>query len=512
MTMKLKHIGTLLVALAALFGCDDNTGSLGMDMLPSSDGMASHTVSFDVQTESVPAESVFAKTSTGYVGRFSDPDFGYYESGFLTALTCTEDFSLPEVYKETEWDEEGNPTKATGFMTGDSVTNVRLVVFYDEWFGDSLNACRMSAYELNRKLDYDNRYTDINPQDYYDETGLLGRKAYSAYDTTVPDSVRNATDSSGNPTYSPSIVFNLPTKEFGEDRILKPYRDPATRHYFDNPESFIDNVFKGVYLANDQGDGTILYVYRVDLQMQFNFFYVNDSTGVKLKKQDGTDSTYYSTNTIFSSTKEVTQVNHFLNSDLLAERVNEKDWTYLKSPAGIFTQATLPYDEISTQLANDTLNGASLSFTAYRQENKHDFSMDMPNEVLLVRKQDYKKFFEDNEITDNITSYVATKASGSNKYTYNNIARLVATCINEKKQAKEAAGSNWDEAQWMQDNPDWNKVLLIPVSVTYDTSSDTQRMISIRHDLHPGYAKLQGGPNSNPLKLEVTYTRFQPQE
>ena len=206
------------------------------------------------------------------------------------------------------------------------------------------------------------------------------------------------------------------------------------------------------------------------------------------------------------------QVKPFLYSVLLSLLVSEKDWTYLKSPAGIFTQATLPYDEIYTQLANDTLNGASLSFTAYRQENKHDFSMDMPNEVLLVRKQDYKKFFENNEITDNITSYVATKASGSNKYTYNNIARLVATCINEKKQAKEAAGSNWDEAQWMQDNPDWNKVLLIPVSVTYDTSSDTQRMISIRHDLHPGYAKLQGGPNSNPLKLEVTYTRFQPQE
>ena len=242
--MKLKYIGTLLVALAIASGCDDNTGSLGMDMLPPSDGMASHTVSFDVQTESVRAESVFAKTSTGYIGRFSDPDFGYYESGFLTALTCTEDFTLPEVYKETDWDTEGNPTQATGIMTGDSVAGVRLVVFYDEWFGDSLNACRMSAYELNRTLDYDNRYTDIDPKDYYDESGLLGRKAYSAYDTTVPDSIRNGTDFSGNPTYSPSIVFQLPAKEFGEDRILKPYRDPNTHHYFDNAESFIENVFR----------------------------------------------------------------------------------------------------------------------------------------------------------------------------------------------------------------------------------------------------------------------------
>ncbi len=510
--MKLKYIGTLLMALAVLFGCDDNTGSLGMDMLPTSDDMAAHTVSFDVETESVPAESVFAKTSTGYIGRFSDPDFGYYETSFLTALTCTENFSLPDVYKETEWDAQGNATRATGTMTGDSVTDVQLVVYYDQWFGDSLNACRMSAYELNQVLDYDNRYTNINPEDYYDESGLLGRRAYSAFDTTVPDSVRYETNSNGQLVYMASISFPLDNKDFGEERILKPYRNPETRHNFDSPENFINNVFKGVYLTCDQGDGTILYVYRVDLRMQFNFFHVNDSTGVKLKKQDGTDSTYYSTQTIFASTKEVTQVNHFLNSDKLNERVKEKGWTYLKSPAGIFTQATLPYDEIYTQLDNDTLNGARLSFTCYRQEDKRDFSMNTPNEVLLIRKQDYKDFFENNEITDNITSYVATKASGSNQYIYSNIARLVTTCINEKKQAREAAGDSWNEAQWMQEHPDWNKILLIPVQVTYDNSSQTSRMIGIQHDLQPGYAKLQGGPEGGPLKLEVTYTRFQPLE
>ena len=247
--------------------------------------------------------------------------------------------------------------------------------------------------------------------------------------------------------------------------------------------------------------------------MRLHLYYVNDSTGVKLKKQDGTDSTYYSTNTLFASTKEVTQVNHFLNSEKLSERINEKGWTYLKSPAGIFTQATLPYDEIYTQLANDTLNGARLTFTNYRQGNKQDFAMNVPDEVLLIRKQEYARFFEDNEITDNITSFVAThNAAGTNQYTFSNIARLITTCINEKNQAREAAGSSWNEEQWMRDNPDWNKVLLIPVYVSYDRSGQTARMIGIQHDLQPGYAKLQGGPEGEALKLEVTYTRFEPQE
>ena len=54
--------------------------------------------------------------------------------------------------------------------------------------------------------------------------------------------------------------------------------------FFKNSEKFIDNVLKGVYIKTDYGDGTILYVDRVDLQMQFRFHYV-DSLGVKLTKK-----------------------------------------------------------------------------------------------------------------------------------------------------------------------------------------------------------------------------------
>lgn len=515
--MKWKYLGALLAAITVFSACDEETGSLGMNMLPGSDEMSAHTVSFDVMTESVVADSVFAKTSTGYVGRFSDPDFGYYEAGFLTALASTEQFSLPEVYRETEWDDEGNATKATGMMTEDKVTAVQLVVFYNDWFGDSLNACRMSAYELNTTLDYDQRYTDFDPKKYYDDSGLLGRVAYSAYDTTVPDSVRNATDSYGNRTYYPNIIFKLDPEEFGQKRILEPYR--ANPELFRGADALVkNNIFKGVYLTTDQGDGTILYAYQVDLQMQFQFYYTNDSTGVKLKKKDGTDSTYYAMETVFSSTKEVSQVNHFTNTDKLKAKAAEKGWTYLKSPAGIFTQATLPYDEIYEQLANDTLNAARLTFTNYHQEDTHDFAMSAPTYVLLVRKQDYRSFFENNEINDDVTSFIATHNQvGTNQYTFRNIARLVTTCINEKRQAQQEAGSDWNEDAWEAAHPDWDKVLLIPITVMTDNSNQTTRIIGIQHDLAPGYTRLQGGPEreggegtplKNPLKLEVTYTHF----
>ena len=139
--------------------------------------------------------------------------------------------------------------------------------------------------------------------------------------------------------------------------------------------------------------------------------------------------------------------------------------------------------------------------------------MSAPTTVLLVRKSDYLSFFENGEITDNTTSFIATHNSvATNQYVFNNVARLVTTCINEKKAAREEArqkaGAAWNEtawkATWEAENPDWDKVLLIPVTVTYDNNSS--QMIGVQHDLKPSYARLVGGPEGDVLRLEVVST------
>lgn len=523
--MKLKYIGggALLWAMTAIMSCDDNTGTLGMGMLPDSDGLAAHVSNFQAKSESVLAGKVFAKSSTGYVGKFSDPDFGSYEASFLTELNCTENFIIPAVYHDTEWDSEGKPTKGEGLLYKDSVVAVDLVIYYSNWFGDSLNACRMSVYELDKRLDQ-NYYTDIKPEEYYNPNDLpLGRKAYSAYDTSVPDSVRNATDSNGDPLYYPNITFKLDSMEFGQKRFLDVYRayqqNPGD---FENANSYKDifeNDFKGLYIKNDLGDGTILYIDRVDLRFTFCCRATDETTGVALKKTDGTDSLYNTTQILFASTKEIIQANHFENSNLLKEKVdNEKEWTYIKSPAGIFTQITMPYDEIYEQLSSDTLNAVRLTFTNYKQEDKYKFSMSAPEEVLLIRKSELTAFFENNELPDNVTTFTAQHNDvNTNQYVFQNIARLVTTCINEKQAARKAAGDDaWDNDQWMLNNPDWDKVLLVPVEATYESSYyNTPTMIGLQHDLRPGYAKLKGGPATNgdgtlqnPLTLEVIHTSF----
>ena len=81
------------------------------------------------------------------------------------------------------------------------------------------------------------------------------------------------------------------------------------------------------------------------------------------------------------------------------------------------------------------------------------------------------------------------------------------------EEAKKEAGSAFNEKtwekQWMEKNPDWNKIVLVPVSVSYGASSESQSTITaVEHDLSPSYCKLKGGPDGDKLQIEVTYTRF----
>lgn len=492
--MKAKYVWVALLALT-FFGCDDNTGTIGWDMLPDSDqNINGRYTTYELTTNSDLSGPVFAKTSVGYVGKFTDKEFGEYEASFLAQLNSPDGISFPSVY-----DPETNPK---GVMAGDSIHTAELILYYKSYFGDSINPCRMTVYELDENLTQ-NYYTDIDPLKYYNPNNLLARKAYTAVDQSLSDSIRNSDDFYPNVRLTSEEITKL------GKRIYRLNRDHP--EYFKTSEAFINNVFKGIYAKNDCGNGTILYVDQINLNVVIRC-HEKDSLGNNLKKKNGTDSLYYTTRT-FATTKEVIQANKFVNSEKLNEIAKKTDCTYLKSPAGIFTQATLPINKIYEELSHDTINAVKLTFNSYNQPDNGKFSMKAPTYVLLLREKERQSFFEENKLTDNITSYLAvhnaiiSNKPTTNQYVFTNLTRLINACVNEKQEAKKKAGDSWNEAAWEAANPDWNKVVLIPVLVQYDSSSN-KNMISIQHDLQPGYVKLEGGPDGTKLKLEVTYTNF----
>ena len=559
--MKTKYA---LIALLAItfWGCDDNTAGLGLGMFPGSDQNINGKLStFDVTTESVHAGEIYAMTNVGYVGKFTDETFGTYQAGFLAELNCPSGMTFPGVYDGTALDEK---KKATRVMVGDdnednkdvtfirddnnkiigNIHTIELYLWYSSYFGDSLTACRLSVYELSENLDTEHAYyTNINPENYYDHAdpnSLLGTKAYTAVDLSVKDSIRNLS------TYVPSVHVSFrdeAAKEIGKE-IIKKANELGVN--LDNKE--FRKIFKGIYVKSDYGDGTVLYINQAQMNVVYKCYAVDTITGVKLQKkvaENGVykDSTYYGYRT-FATTREVIQANQLENDKAAIQNcINKSEWTYLKSPAGIFTQLTLPVSQIAEKLQGDTLNAVKLGIPIYNETSDKKFGMSTPKNVLLIRKKYKDSFFKGNQLSDGITSSLFTPTTTSfTQYTFNNITQMINDCLGDGEREKaekslpmtleiiNSLGEKEEKVvttieEW-EEYSDWNKFILIPVLVTTDSSSSnsyygsSSNVISIQHDLKPGYARLKGGTNATnaslpkeeqdkyKLKLEVVSTNF----
>ncbi len=470
------------VFLLAFASCDDTTDSLGMSMLTDRDVVEVGTATFKASTQTVATGPVFAKSKIGYVGRYTDPNFGTFEGSFLTELHCPEGTQFP-------FDE---------MVTGKAYST-ELFLYYSEYFGDSLSTNSLNVYQLDKKLTT-NHYTDIDPTSFYNPSDLIASQSYTAVDKSLTD---DAKSESGYVPYVRIVLDNA----IGQ-RIID--LNKTHPEYFESDEAFAEHVLKGLYIKPILGDGTVLYIEDIYLNVVFqNYVYEDDGSKMQTYDESGDSIVYY--RRTFAATSEVLQANSFTNTqDKLTKRIEDTDVTYLKTPAGLVTEATLPIDEINNTLSNDTLNAVRIDFQNYIPEDNKEFTMDVPDNVILMRARDMKSFFENNELPDDSLSYLTTHSS-SNKYIFGNIARLVRAELKDKEAAKKAAGGSWtptEEATW-EDKMQWGKVYLVPVQTTYSTSSSSsssKTLIEVQNDLTLSAAKLVG--KSNKIDVEVIYSKF----
>ena len=463
--MKLKYLYAGLLA-TLIYSCDDTTTGIGDSTIAAGDSISAGAVIYNVHTRSILADSVYARTSTAYLGKYTDPQFGEFSADFIAQFNCTDNFEFPETVQE--------------------ITSIKMRMFYDNYFGDSSNAMRMQIDTLDKVIpekELSTFYTSVDPAQYYNEnSNPVARKAFAAKGASASDTTIVNYDSFGNPTsysyYWQDVKLPLTLGQHMFDK----YKED--KNNYKNAETFIKNVLKGFYVHCTHGDGTILYIN--DMQLHLNFKYLIESSSGKV-------DSLVNGSTIFAATKEVIQANHFENSDRLKELVEEKDYTYLKTPAGIFTEVTLPVEEIAEMHLRDTLNAATITFTRYNEKTESKYPMGIPQTLLMVRKCDMHNFFEKNETYDGQTSFIAQYAGSSetaNTYSFPNISSLITQCINEKK-----AGKN---------DADWNKVVLIPVKTETDSNGS---IIGLKSNLDMESACLVGG-EKNPIKMQILYTTF----
>lgn len=480
--MKTKGALATLIALATLLiaGCDDNTSTMG---IPSKDEEVFPSYgTFLAYTHSEAMDSVLGNSTSSYLGSIDDPETGTrIRADFAAQFHTFENYSFPKF--DLMFPDDG-VKRTTDSIRCDSV-EVRL--YFSNYYGAKNAPLKLEVYPL------DKNNVLQEEEDYYTDTDLdqfvlpgsepIATKVFTTEDYNLADAERNSA------THADNVRIMLP--DTVGSLIMRAYYDHP--EYFKDSYTFIRKVCPGFLFKIRSGNGSMLSVDVSTLNIYFNFY---DKV-----KRDSTCSALAR----FAATPEVIQSTRFSNDDMQS-LVEEDDCTYLKTPAGIMTVAQLPINEIYQNHETDSVSRAQLTFTRLNNTKPSTQSLGIPQSLLLVRKADATSFFKKRSVADSKTSYTTSYSSTYNTYTFNNICRLISLCRKEKLAGMKA--ENLTEQEWEQKHPDWNKVVLIPVSISTatDTNGETHQ-VSVTHDMSMNSIRLQGGPNT-PIKMQVIYSRF----
>lgn len=476
-----KILAAPLIALilgAALSSCDDNTGSIGLGVMPSTDQATTSQTIYNVATKSIKVDALVAFSSECFLGRVTDPETNATTTcDFLAQFYNLEDYILP------------NPStmhKEDGQIVADSVL---INLYIKSYYGDSINSMKIGVYELDKQnvmTDKEIYYTDIDAEKFVSHAPDAVRKelTFAVTDFSIDDTIRFATK------FSKNVRIKLPA-EYGTKILNTYYQHPE---YFKNSYTFIKNVVPGFYFKVLAGNGTMI---DIDVSTLTVFFRYTD----KGKEHVGLQR--------IAATGEVIQNNRIENTNI-EPLINATDYTFIKSPAGIFTQMTLPIDEIFKGHENDSINSAKIVLNRANNTTTTGYSLNAPSQILMVREADAISFFEKRSVPNNYTSYISKFAANFNSYTFNNIGNLVTHIYKERnkgagvKPTDTPATRQAKYAAWEAKNPDWNSVVLVPVN-TYTNS--TGQIVSISNNLALTSVKLVGS-TANPVQLSVIYSSF----
>lgn len=490
--MKILRLLTVLVIAALTFAaCDDTTEEIGGSITNKIDNINISDSAFNVTTKSIVAGAVLSRNNTGLIGKMKDPETGNYVKGdYMTQLSVLPTFSVDTL----DYIKQANK----GSIEADSCY---LLVSYNASYGDTIAPMKVTAYEMTKPMAEDKEYYsdyDAFEKGWVSETNQHWSSNYNLSNTS---DVKNF-----------KIYLN---KEYKKDgKKYKNYGSYIMQTYAEHPEyfktnyKFLHNVCPGFYIKNVGGTGNMAKIWNTELI----FYWTRHKT---IKAKDGVkDSTAVGIGyNRFDGTEEVLQLNKIENDTKNLEQLaSQQNCTYLKSPAGIFTEVTLPIEDIMRGHEKDTLNTASISFPRLNnadEDNAYNFAT--PSTILMVQKDSLQSFFEKSKLADNRTSYTASYSrtgTYKNAYTFQNIANLVSAMYKNK-----GKGENW------------NKVVLVPVNVITTTQGYTTVISKINHDMSLASTRLIVGTDdpdkdyttdkktgkkvaSGPIRIKVIYSKF----
>ncbi|MDR0349665.1 MAG: DUF4270 domain-containing protein [Tannerella sp.] len=469
--MNLKQYITLIVLCTggfALSNCSADSNLVGSGIQPDEDFITVYTDTFQIASSTVKKDSLYAKTTEGMLGEFYDPLYGHLKSDYLCQFYCKEGFRFWKTPYEGKID------------------SLSLYIYYT-YTGNPQAVMQIQAYPVTKLLNKD-YCTNIHPEDYCDMQNPLGFVVHSPANGTEYDTTLNV--------YRLEIKFPV---ELGQKIYEETIHNPST---FTNQTAF-NQFFPGIYVTTTYGNGSMLNLYQDEETKLISHTELKITYNYALKDTEGKDS-LITASEYLSATKEVIQLNRVVSygeEQLLAPN---DDYSYLKTPAGIFTRLVIPAKEIGTVVKSRILNNLTLKLKYMPQED-WIYSLAPPPWLLLLPEDSLSSYFKTNNIDNNITTFLsypgggyssATTLSGYNAsertYYFGNIVNLL----------------NYHLAK----NPDEDlKVLVVPVKRNYNEyttnySSINYMTTSFNHYFAPSGVKLRKDTES--MKIVLTSSKY----
>lgn len=481
----------IVTAILSITSCTDTTDQIGMSLIGNtSDAIEISSTMFDVESQSVLAGNVVSSSTVGYLGKVKDPETNAYVTcNYMTQVLSNGSFQFPEMAKLSTYDASKTRQENLSVVEADSC---ELVLYFNGHYGDSLSLMKVVAHELEQPfkegVSYNVDEIDNIAKSFYRKGNgsIHSQNSYTVANRVYTAKVRASS------TYTPNISISLNDKYIDKDGVeYKNYGTYLMRKYYTaenndtvnknflNDYLFNKNICPGFYVETVSGIGSMARIYLAQLLVHFRF---ND--------KGKTDNLV----TSFVGTEEVLQKTAVIqDKQKLDDIVADNSCTFLKVPAGIFTQLTIPVENIMRGHENDSVNTTRIFIPRENNTTGEEYKLAAPTNLLLLPADSVESFFAKKKVADNRTSYLCTYSSSNNGYTFNNISTLVN---------KMYKGTNRDA--------NWNKVVVIPVETTTSTvTSGYSQITKVSYAMALGTTRLSKGTNVNSkIKASVIYSKY----
>ena len=473
----------IFIYIFLLGSCTEDTDTIGTSLTDLEKTFVETAATYPITSNSVKAVNVFSRSRNGYLGKAKDLETDcYLTCNYMTQMRTMGKYQYPGIDSVNINPAKYNPAiEKWKQVEADSCW---LELYILSSVGDSLAPMKVSLREMSEPYEEGvTYYVDFDPEALnMIRTGKGSVNSYMTY--TISNHVFSDAERAKS-TFNNYISIGLndsiydkndPTVKYNNygTYLMRKFYNPETKANFLNQYKFTHNICPGFYIKHAGGIGNIATIYAARLVVAFV------SNIDKKASFSG-----------FGGTEEVIQKSSLAQSDAeLQKLIDNNACTYIKAPAGVWTELELPVEDIMKGHENDTLNTARIFIPRLNNDLQNEYAFNIPQTLLMIPTDSISDFFDNKKVANYRNTYMASYGSKTNGYTFNNISILISN-LYHKKQASNVSAN-------------WNKVTLIPVEATYSTVSSTasQILTKVTHDMSMSSTKLV----KDGLQVSVIYS------